>query len=62
MPLNKVSFCGKNGATGCPFLAKIMRQGITFDKNIRRQVSRERRFFRVLSTQLIMYTLGKMFI
>ena len=37
VPLNRVSFCGKNYATGCPFLTKIMRQGITIDKNIMRQ-------------------------
>ena len=37
VPLNRVSFCGKNYATGCPFLIKIMRQGITIDKKIMRQ-------------------------
>ena len=37
MPLKGVSFCGKNYATGCPFLIKIMRQGITIDKKIMRQ-------------------------
>ena len=31
VPLNRVSFCGKNHATGCPFLIRIMRQGITID-------------------------------
>ena len=34
MPLNRVSFYGKNYATGCPFLIKIMREGITIDKKI----------------------------
>ena len=28
---------GKNYATGCPFLIKIMRQGITIDKKIKRR-------------------------
>ena len=37
VPLNRVSFYGKNYATGCPFLIKIMRQGITIDKNIMQQ-------------------------
>ena len=37
VPLNRVSFYGKNYATGCPFLIKIMRQGITIDKKIMRQ-------------------------
>ena len=32
VPLNRVSFFGKNYATVCPFLIKIMRQGITIDK------------------------------
>ena len=32
VPLNRVSFHGKNHATGCPFLIKIVRQGITMDK------------------------------
>ena len=34
MPLNRVSFYGKNYATGCPFLIKIMRQGIIIDKKL----------------------------
>ena len=37
MPLNRVSFYGKNYVIGCPFLIKIMRQGITIDKKIMRQ-------------------------
>ena len=37
VPLNRVSFYGKNYATGCPFLIRIMRQGITIDKKIMRQ-------------------------
>ena len=37
MSLNRVSFYGKNYATACPFLIKIMRQGITIDKKIMRQ-------------------------
>ena len=37
VPLNRVSFYGKNYATGCPFLIKIMRQGITIDKKTMRQ-------------------------
>ena len=37
MPLNRVSFYGKNYATGCPFLIKIKRQGITIDKKVMRQ-------------------------
>ena len=32
-----MSFYGKNYATGCPFLIKVMRQGITIDKKIMRQ-------------------------
>ena len=34
VPLNRVSFYGKDYATGCPFLMKIMRQGIKIDKKI----------------------------
>ena len=37
VPLNRVSFYGKNYATGFPFLIKIMQQGITIDKKIMRQ-------------------------
>ena len=37
VPLNTVSFYGKNYVTGCPFLIKIMRQGIKIDKKIMRQ-------------------------
>ena len=37
MPLNRVSFYGKSYATECPFLIKIMRQGITIDKKVMRQ-------------------------
>ena len=37
VPLNRVSFYGKNDETGCPFLIKIMRQGITNNKKIMRQ-------------------------
>ena len=37
MPFNRVSFYGKNDATGCPILIKIMRHGITIDKKISRQ-------------------------
>ena len=37
VPLNRVAFYGKNYAIGCPFLIKIMRQGITIDKKIMRQ-------------------------
>ena len=32
LPLNRVSFNGKNYAAGCPFRTKIMRQGIPIDK------------------------------
>ena len=32
-----MSFYGKNYATGCPFLIKIMLQGIIIDKKIMRQ-------------------------
>ena len=34
VPPKRVSFCGKNHATGCPFLTKIMRQGIVIRKKI----------------------------
>ena len=37
MSLNRVSFYGKNYATGFFFLIKIMRPGITVDKKIMRQ-------------------------
>ena len=37
MPLYRVSFYGKNYATGCSFLIRIMRQGITIDKKVMRQ-------------------------
>ena len=37
VPLNRVSFCGKNCATGCPFLTKIMRQSIVIGKEFMRQ-------------------------
>ena len=37
MPLNRVSFYGKNHAIGYPSLIKIMRQGLTIDKKIMRQ-------------------------
>ena len=37
VPLNRVSFYGKNYATGCPFLIKIIRQGIIIDKKIMQQ-------------------------
>ena len=30
--LNRVSFYRKNHATGCPFLTRIMQQGIKIDK------------------------------
>ena len=36
VPLNRMSFYGKNYATRCPFLIKIMRQGTTADKKIMR--------------------------
>ena len=35
--LNRVSFYVKNYATGCPYLTKIMRQGIVIGKEIMRQ-------------------------
>ena len=37
VPFNRVSFCGKNYVIGCPFLTKIMRQGIIIGKKIMRQ-------------------------
>ena len=54
MPLNRVSFYGKNYATGCPFLIKIMRQGIRIDKKIMNRVSCGRMPFRVLLKQWIL--------
>ena len=37
VPLNGVSFYGKNDATRRPLLTKIMRQGIKIDKKVMRQ-------------------------
>ena len=37
VPINRVSFYGKNYATGYPFLIRIMRQRITIDKKVMRQ-------------------------
>ena len=34
VPLNRMSFYGKKYATGCPYLTKIMRQGITIAKKV----------------------------
>ena len=59
MPLNRVSFYGKNCATGCPFVTKIIRQGIKIDKNIMRQGIMLKEISTVLLKQRIMYLFDK---
>ena len=54
MPLNRVSFYGKNYAIGYPLLIKIMRRGITIDKKIMRQGIMWKDAFRVLLKQCVL--------
>ena len=63
VPLNRVSFSGKNYATKCLFLTKVMGQGIIL-WFIRKLSNRDREscrkeFFRALLEQLIVRTCGK---
>ena len=54
MPLNRVSFYGKNYATGCPFLIKLSDRLLQLIRKLCDRVSRGRMPFRVLLKQWIL--------